>query len=153
MLELHFSGYHTVRYHGRTLQKIFTFLTAQQKMGKIKQLFKLPDNTGKLETCKQELNKAIVIFRVHLMALNPGESVISLLKFIQVRAWGSTLSQIENVKKDAKQQHDEFMALLNAHPDLSSSDRSSVSCNFKSDSSFPAYVSYLGDWNSFEFQQ
>ncbi|KAJ7268482.1 hypothetical protein C8J57DRAFT_1612585 [Mycena rebaudengoi] len=89
-----------------TLQKIFTLLTARQKMGKIKQLFKQPDHAGKLETCKQELNKAIGIFRV--------------------RAGGSTLSQIENVKKDAKQQHDELMALLNAHPDLSSSDHSSV---------------------------
>ncbi|KAJ7258212.1 hypothetical protein C8J57DRAFT_1720798 [Mycena rebaudengoi] len=89
-----------------TLQKIFTFLKAQQKMGKIKQLFKQPDNAGKLETCKQELNKAIEIFRV--------------------RAGGSTLSQIGHVKKDAKQQHDELMALLTADPDLSSSDRSSV---------------------------
>ncbi|KAJ7246960.1 hypothetical protein C8J57DRAFT_1674430 [Mycena rebaudengoi] len=85
----------------------FLWMThTQQKMGKIKQLFKQPDNAGKLETCKQELNKAIGIFRV--------------------RAWGSTLSQIGHVKKDAKQQHDELMALLNADPDLSSSDRSSV---------------------------
>ncbi|KAJ7275685.1 hypothetical protein C8J57DRAFT_1466432 [Mycena rebaudengoi] len=90
-----------------TLQKIFTFLTAQQKMGKIKQLFKQPGNAGKWEMCKQELNKAIIMFRV--------------------RAWGSTLSQIGDVKKDAKQQHDELMALLNTNPDLSSSDRSSVS--------------------------
>ncbi|KAJ7254502.1 hypothetical protein C8J57DRAFT_1722081 [Mycena rebaudengoi] len=89
-----------------TLQKIFTFLKAQQKMGKIKKLFRQPDNAGKLEMCKQELNKAIGMFRV--------------------RAWGSTLFQIGHVKKDAKQQHDELMALLNAHPDLSSSDRSSV---------------------------
>jgi hypothetical protein len=122
-------------------------------MGKIKQLFKQPDNAGKMEMCKQELHKAIGIFRVHLMAMNPKASVISLLKFIQVRAGGSTLSQIGNMKKDAKQQHDELMVLLNAHPDLSSSDRSSVSCNFKSDSSFPVYVSYLGDWDSIKFQK
>ncbi|KAJ7278041.1 hypothetical protein C8J57DRAFT_1579875, partial [Mycena rebaudengoi] len=89
-----------------TLQKIFTFLKAQQKMGKIKQLLKQPDSSRKLETCKQELNEAIGMFRV--------------------KAWGSTLSQIGHVKKDAKQQHDELMALLNAHLDLSSSDRSSV---------------------------
>jgi hypothetical protein len=31
------------------------------------------------------------------------------------------------MQKDAKQQHDELMALLVAHPDLTSSDRSSVS--------------------------
>jgi hypothetical protein len=142
-----------VRHFGRTLQKIFTLLKAQHKMGKIKQLFKQPDNAGKMEMCKQELHKAIGIFRVHLMALNSEASVISLLKFTQVRAGGLTLSQIGNVKKDARQQHDELMALLNANPDLSSSDRSSVSCNFKSDSSFPVYVSYLGDWDSFKFRK
>ncbi|KAJ7254535.1 hypothetical protein C8J57DRAFT_1236776 [Mycena rebaudengoi] len=89
-----------------TLQKIFAFLKTQQKMGKIKQLLKQRDNAEKLDTCRQELNRAIGMFRV--------------------RAWGSRLSQIGHVKKDAKQQHDELMALLNAHPDLSSSDCSSV---------------------------
>jgi hypothetical protein len=77
--------------------------------------------------CKQELNKAINMFKVHLMALIPKAFVISLLKFIQVRTVVSTLSQIGNVKKDAKQQYDELRALLDAHPDLGGSDRSSVS--------------------------
>ncbi|KAJ7288595.1 hypothetical protein C8J57DRAFT_1642642 [Mycena rebaudengoi] len=89
-----------------TLQKIFTFLKAQQKIGKIKQLFKQPDTAGKLEMCKQELHKTVEMFRV--------------------RAGGSTLSQMGQIKKDAKQQHDELLALLDAHPDLSSSDCSSV---------------------------
>jgi hypothetical protein len=31
------------------------------------------------------------------------------------------------IQKDAKEQHEELMALLAAHPDLTSSDRSSVS--------------------------
>jgi hypothetical protein len=65
-----------VRHDGRTLQKIFTFLQAQQKMGKIKQLFKQPDNAAKLETCKQELHKVFGMFRVCLMALSP-EALIS----------------------------------------------------------------------------
>jgi hypothetical protein len=128
-----------VRHSGRTLQKIFTFLKAQRKIGKIKQLFKQPDNAGKLETCKLELNKAIGVFRVHLKAWNPEAFVILLLTFIQVRAWGSTLSQIEHVKKDAKHQHDEP---INADPDLSSLDHSSVSCSYKSDSGFPADFSF-----------
>ncbi|KAJ7277237.1 P-loop containing nucleoside triphosphate hydrolase protein, partial [Mycena rebaudengoi] len=89
-----------------TLQKVFTVLNMQQKMGKIKQLFKQPDNAGKLEMCKEELHKAIGMFRV--------------------RAGGSTHSQIGHVKRDAKQHHDELMALLDAHLDLSSSDSSSV---------------------------
>ncbi|KAJ7262875.1 P-loop containing nucleoside triphosphate hydrolase protein [Mycena rebaudengoi] len=89
-----------------TLQKIFTFLQAQQKMGRIKQLFKQPDNAGKLDMCKQEIRKAIEMFRV--------------------RAVGSTLSQIGQMKKDAKQQHDELLALLNVDPDLTRSEHSSV---------------------------
>ncbi|KAJ7264244.1 hypothetical protein C8J57DRAFT_1624734 [Mycena rebaudengoi] len=89
-----------------TLQKVFTFLKAQQKMGKIKQLFKQPDNARQLDICKQELDKAIGMFRV--------------------RAEGSTLSQIGQMKKDAKEHHDELIALLDAHPDLSNSDDSSV---------------------------
>ncbi|KAJ7261954.1 hypothetical protein C8J57DRAFT_1633455, partial [Mycena rebaudengoi] len=89
-----------------TLEKIFTFLKGQQKMGKIKQLFKQPDNAGKLEMCKQELDKAVEMFRVS--------------------AGGSTLFHIGQMKRDAKQQHDELRALLEAYPDLTSSDRSSV---------------------------
>ncbi|KAJ7267734.1 hypothetical protein C8J57DRAFT_1717316 [Mycena rebaudengoi] len=106
-----------------TLQKIFTFLKAQQKMGKIKQLFKQPDNAGKLEMCEQELNKSIEMF--------------------QVRARGSTLAQIGDAKKDAKQQHNELMALLNAHPDLSSSDCSSVNGTLSSSSNSSGSFSLL----------
>ncbi|KAJ7243469.1 hypothetical protein C8J57DRAFT_1243416 [Mycena rebaudengoi] len=95
-----------MRHYSRTLQKIFAFLQALQRMGKIKQLFKQTDNAGKLETCKQELHKTIGMFRV--------------------RAGGSLLSQIGQIKKDAKQQHDELMALLKADPNLTWSDRSSV---------------------------
>ncbi|KAJ7248809.1 hypothetical protein C8J57DRAFT_1672681, partial [Mycena rebaudengoi] len=89
-----------------TLQKIFTFLQAQQRMGKIQQLFKQPGSAGKLEMCKQELHKSIGLFRV--------------------RAKGSTLTQIVQIEKDAKQQHEELMALLKADPDLTRSDHSSV---------------------------
>ncbi|KAJ7219835.1 hypothetical protein C8J57DRAFT_1536996 [Mycena rebaudengoi] len=88
------------------LQKVFVFLKAQQGMGKIKQLFTQPDNAMKLDTCKQELNYACQRFKVHIT--------------------GSTISQMVQMQKDAKQQHDELMALLVAHPDLTSSDRSSV---------------------------
>ncbi|KAJ7261958.1 hypothetical protein C8J57DRAFT_1232093 [Mycena rebaudengoi] len=97
---------HVLRYCGRTLQKIFTYLKVQQKMGKIKQLFKQPGNTVRLETCKQELNEAVEMFRV--------------------KAGGSILSHIGQMKKEAKQQHDELMALLDVYPDLSGSDCSSV---------------------------
>ncbi|KAJ7261127.1 P-loop containing nucleoside triphosphate hydrolase protein, partial [Mycena rebaudengoi] len=61
----------------------------------------------------------------------------------RVRAGGSTLSQIGHVKKEAKQHHDELMALLNAHPDLSSSDRSSVIGTLSSSSNSSGSFSLL----------
>ncbi|KAJ7279504.1 hypothetical protein C8J57DRAFT_1221166 [Mycena rebaudengoi] len=39
-----------------TAMMVLTFVKAQQKMGKIKQLFNQPDNITRLKTCKQELN-------------------------------------------------------------------------------------------------
>ncbi|KAJ7280848.1 hypothetical protein C8J57DRAFT_1711819 [Mycena rebaudengoi] len=105
------------------LQKVFTVLNMRQKMGRIKQLFKQPDNAGKLEMCKEELHKAIGIFRV--------------------RAAGSTHSQIAHAKKDAKHHHDELMALLDAHQDLSSSDSSSVIGTLSSSSNSSGSFSLL----------
>ncbi|KAJ7249358.1 hypothetical protein C8J57DRAFT_1668932, partial [Mycena rebaudengoi] len=89
-----------------TLQKVYTFLKAQQGMGKIKQLFKHSENATSLGTCKHELNHALEIFKV--------------------RASGSTISQMAQMRKDSKQQHEELLALLAAYPDLTNSDRSSV---------------------------
>ncbi|KAJ7261930.1 hypothetical protein C8J57DRAFT_1513713 [Mycena rebaudengoi] len=106
------------------LQKIFTLLKGQKKMGKIKQLFKQPDNARRRhELCKQELLQAVEMFRV--------------------RAGGSTLSHIGQMKKDAKQYHDELMALLDAHPDLTSSDRSSVIGTLSSSSNSSGSFSLL----------
>ncbi|KAJ7261935.1 hypothetical protein C8J57DRAFT_1633383 [Mycena rebaudengoi] len=106
-----------------TLQKMFTLLKGQQKMGKIKQLFKQSDNAGRLESCKQELHQAVKCSGYIQMEFNRSHLITEI---IQVRAGGSTLSHIGQMKKDAKQQHDELMALLDAHPALDSSDRSSV---------------------------
>ncbi|KAJ7261969.1 hypothetical protein C8J57DRAFT_1471260 [Mycena rebaudengoi] len=106
-----------------TLQKILTVLNGQQKMGKIKQLFKQFDNAGRLESCKQELYQAVKMFRV--------------------RAGGSTLSHIGQMKKDAKQQHDELMALLDAHPGLINSDCSSVTGTLSSSSNSSRSFSLL----------
>ncbi|KAJ7289285.1 hypothetical protein C8J57DRAFT_1459327 [Mycena rebaudengoi] len=83
-----------------TLQKIYTYLKAHRKLGKIKQLFKQAENTAKLEACKQELLLAVELFRV--------------------RATGSTLSHAAQIEKDAKQQHEELVALLEAYPDFTS---------------------------------
>jgi hypothetical protein len=96
-------------------------------MGKIKQLFRQPDNSLRLETCKQELNHALEIFKVHAIFILIFDQNLSM----QVRATGSTVSQIVQMKKNAKQQHEELVAHLENHPDLTNFDRSSVrSCIF-----------------------
>ncbi|KAJ7244702.1 hypothetical protein C8J57DRAFT_1725593 [Mycena rebaudengoi] len=90
------------------LEKLFTVLNGQQKgtLGKIKRLFKQPEATGRLEKCKQELSKLVGLFRAQVA--------------------GSTLSQIGQMKKDAKEQHEQLVALVESESDLTSSDRSSV---------------------------
>ncbi|KAJ7233076.1 hypothetical protein C8J57DRAFT_1578277 [Mycena rebaudengoi] len=87
------------------LEKVFTILNGQQKgtLGKIKQLFRQPEAGERLETCKQELNRMVGLFKAQVT--------------------GSTLSQMGQMKKDAKEQHEELVALLEKD---SSSDRSSM---------------------------
>ncbi|KAJ7261201.1 hypothetical protein C8J57DRAFT_1719913 [Mycena rebaudengoi] len=87
------------------LEKLFTILNGQQKgtLGKIKGLFKQPEAGEKLERCKQELNRMVGLFKAQVT--------------------GSTLSQMGQMKKDAKEQHEELVALLEKD---SSSDRSSM---------------------------
>ncbi|KAJ7200953.1 hypothetical protein C8J57DRAFT_1486522 [Mycena rebaudengoi] len=90
------------------LEKVFTVLNGQQKgtLGKIKGLFRQPEAGERLETCKQELNRMVGLFKAQVT--------------------GSTLSQIGQMKKDAKEQHEELVALLEKDSTLTGSDRSSV---------------------------
>jgi hypothetical protein len=50
--------------------------------------------------------------------------------WLQAQVTGSTLSQIGQMKKDAKEQHEQLVALLETDSNLTSSDRSSVSTNY-----------------------
>ncbi|KAJ7149493.1 hypothetical protein C8R43DRAFT_951967 [Mycena crocata] len=75
-----------------TLQKVLICLTSQQKMGKLKQLFRRPENALKLETCKNELDDAQKMFKVY------GAS--------------STLSQVMQIKQSAKDHHEELIFLV-----------------------------------------
>ncbi|KAJ7267900.1 P-loop containing nucleoside triphosphate hydrolase protein, partial [Mycena rebaudengoi] len=88
-----------------TLQMILTFLITQQKMGKIKRLLTQAGNASRLEMCKQKLNYSQELFKV--------------------RAAGSTIRQVAEMRKDAKQQHEELVSLLRSTSDLRS-DHSSV---------------------------
>ncbi|KAJ7245853.1 P-loop containing nucleoside triphosphate hydrolase protein [Mycena rebaudengoi] len=92
----------------QTLEKVFTALNGQQKgtLAKIKGLFQQPEAAERLEKCKQELSKIIELFKAQVT--------------------GSTLSQMGQMKKDAKEQHEKLVALLKTHSDLTSFDRSSV---------------------------
>jgi hypothetical protein len=69
----------------------------------------------------------------------------TIIKLLKVRSGGSTMSQMVQMRKEAKQQHEELLALLAAHPDLTNSERSSVS-----DKKLPSPSTdvYLGDGNT-----
>ncbi|KAJ7274045.1 hypothetical protein C8J57DRAFT_1714971 [Mycena rebaudengoi] len=90
------------------LEKLFTVLNGQQKgtLGKIKGLFRQPEDGEKLERCKQELSQLVGLFKAQVT--------------------GSTLSQVGQMKKDAKEQHEKLVALLEKDSSLTGSDRSSM---------------------------
>ncbi|KAJ7218194.1 hypothetical protein C8J57DRAFT_1598276 [Mycena rebaudengoi] len=90
------------------LQKLFMVLNGQQKgtLGKIKGLFRQPEAGERLERCKQELSRMVGLFKAQVT--------------------GSTLSQMGQMKKDAKEQHEELVALLEKDSTLTGSDRSSM---------------------------
>ncbi|KAJ7253147.1 hypothetical protein C8J57DRAFT_1660242 [Mycena rebaudengoi] len=88
------------------LEKVFTLLKQQNSMGKIKQFFEQRSNSERLEACQQELNHALEMFKV--------------------QATGLTISQLVQMRKDAKQCHEELVALLESDSDLTSSQCSSV---------------------------
>ncbi|KAJ7289449.1 hypothetical protein C8J57DRAFT_1706293 [Mycena rebaudengoi] len=97
---------HDIAKFTQILEKVFTILQQQRSLGRIKQLFEQRSNAERLEACRQELNHALEMFKV--------------------RATSSTLSQLVRMKKDAKQCHEELVALLESDSDLTSCERSSV---------------------------
>ncbi|KAJ7209929.1 hypothetical protein C8J57DRAFT_1733705 [Mycena rebaudengoi] len=90
------------------LEKLFTVLNGQQKgtLGKIKGLFRQPEAGKRLETCKQELSWMVGLFKAQVT--------------------GPTLSQMGKMKKDAKEQHEQLVALLEKDSALTRSDHSSM---------------------------
>ncbi|KAF8196205.1 P-loop containing nucleoside triphosphate hydrolase protein [Mycena galopus ATCC 62051] len=88
-----------------TLQKIYTFMSTQQRTGVIKQFFKQSDTTSRLKECKSVLQHSLQVFRIRI---------------------GTSMSSgMAQIRKTATQQHEELLALLAAHPDLTNSDRGS----------------------------
>ncbi|KAJ7192286.1 hypothetical protein GGX14DRAFT_596092 [Mycena pura] len=88
-----------------TLQKIYGFMKSQQGIGKIKQLFKQFDPATQLKVCQEELQGSLTRFRLQTS--------------------GIAINKAAEMQKDARRQHEELLALLADHPDLTNSDRSS----------------------------
>ncbi|KAJ7690808.1 hypothetical protein B0H17DRAFT_1134079 [Mycena rosella] len=88
-----------------TLQKLHAFLKTQLGLGKIKQLFKQSDTATQLKAYQEELQNS--------------------LGRLKVQAGGAAASTMVQMQTDARRQHDELLALLAAHPELTKSDRSS----------------------------
>ncbi|KAJ7247735.1 hypothetical protein C8J57DRAFT_1673528 [Mycena rebaudengoi] len=106
------------------LEKLFTILNGQQRgaLRKIKGLFRQPEAGERLEACKQELSRMVELFKAQVT--------------------GSTLSQMGQMKKDAKEQHEQLVALLETDSDLTNSDRSSDVVNILIQDS--AHIAILG---------
>ncbi|KAJ7761370.1 hypothetical protein B0H16DRAFT_1884352 [Mycena metata] len=95
-----------IRKFTHCLQKIYTYMKAQREMGKFKQLLKQADNASRLQACHADLQEIINTLTIQL-----GTSMVSA---------------VGQAQKDIEQQHEELLALLAAHPDINSSDSSSV---------------------------
>ncbi|KAJ7626749.1 hypothetical protein B0H17DRAFT_1218516 [Mycena rosella] len=97
---------HDINSFMETLQRIYSVMKSQQAMGRIKQLFRQPEMASKLHSCQAELRQ-------------------SQEKF-QIQAGTRTAIETSRVQRDAKQQHEELIALIAANPDLTlDSDQSS----------------------------
>jgi hypothetical protein len=114
-------------YPNRVLERLFTIMKAQQKgtLGKIRGFFRQPEAATRLEICKQELKSAVEIFKV-----NETKSIEHIFKVLQMRATGSTLTRMGQMKQDAKEQHEELLALLEVESDHATSDHFSVSSKY-----------------------
>lgn len=97
-------------------------MTTQQGMGRIKQLFKQMDSAARLKACREELDKSLEIFRVSVAH----ELRVLFLTDFQVQTGRAVTSQMVQMQQDARRQHEELLALLATHPELTNSGRSSV---------------------------
>jgi hypothetical protein len=93
-------------------------------LGKIKQLLEQHSYAERLEAYQEQLNHALEMFKVHPLEFNQCIFMPS-----QVRSAGFTLSQAVKMRQDAKQCHEELIALLESDSELTSGELSSVSCD------------------------
>ncbi|KAJ7776300.1 hypothetical protein B0H16DRAFT_1684195 [Mycena metata] len=89
-----------------TLQKIYTFLKAQQGIGKIRRMLKHIDNSSQLVACKMELQGTLEAFGVHTGVL--------------------VATKVSEIMQEASNRHEELIALLASNPELAKSESSDV---------------------------
>ncbi|KAJ7081153.1 hypothetical protein B0H15DRAFT_855190, partial [Mycena belliarum] len=88
-----------------TLQKVYGFVKSQQGLGKIKQLLKHGENVVQLKACQEGLRDSYDRLKIH--------------------AVGAAANQMAEIHSDAHKQHEELLALLASHPEITRSDHSS----------------------------
>ncbi|KAF7354376.1 NB-ARC domain-containing protein [Mycena venus] len=90
-----------------TLQRIYTFFMTQQRMSKIKQLFKKFDSELQLEACRRGLQESLGVFRA--------------------QTGHSTLGTIAQMQQDSEARHKQLVVMLaNGGDFLNSEETSSV---------------------------
>ncbi|KAJ7016368.1 hypothetical protein C8F04DRAFT_1202409 [Mycena alexandri] len=92
--------------------KIYTYMKAQREMGKFKQLLKQADSASRLQACHADLPEIV--------------NTLTLSRASQIQLGTSMVSAVGQAQKNIEQQPEELLALLAAHPDINSSDSSSV---------------------------
>ncbi|KAJ7262367.1 P-loop containing nucleoside triphosphate hydrolase protein, partial [Mycena rebaudengoi] len=89
-----------------TMEKIYTFVKAQGPKGRIKQLFKAINDASSLEACQDHLERSLIAFRI---------------------STGVTVSiAMTKMKAESQRFHEEIVALLKQHPELTNSEYSST---------------------------
>ncbi|KAJ6619277.1 P-loop containing nucleoside triphosphate hydrolase protein [Mycena sp. CBHHK59/15] len=104
----------------KILQKIYSFLNTQQRMGKLKQLFTQSENISQLEGCKNQLQASLDVFRVSHRC-----SIELDLTRPQSKVGVSNVAGMARMQMDAERRHEELLSLLATHTDLTNSDNSS----------------------------
>ncbi|KAJ7149446.1 hypothetical protein C8R43DRAFT_1236470 [Mycena crocata] len=97
-----------------TLRNVHTFILTLQGTGKIKQFFRQLDTASRLKECREQMDGTVFLFRL--------------------QASSSATGEMMKMKKNAEQQHEDLLAFLANHPDLTNSDIASVNASFISDS-------------------
>ncbi|KAF7335574.1 hypothetical protein MVEN_02211500 [Mycena venus] len=93
---------HSLAGFTESLTKINTYAKSQQETGRLQQLFRQFDAKARYETCQQELQHWTRIFQIHANA--------------------ETVSGVNQIHLSAQERHEELLALLKLHPELTASE-------------------------------